>query len=314
MPRRRRDRATVRAPIEGRRPIALRPFVVLVALAAGWPLGALANPQFTFRNPPGSPEVVWTTTAQAGLSSSTGNTSSFGVSGQGKVARTDARWRFALSSELAFARSRIDVADEANGVAGVGPGELRTVRQTTRQAWWFQARTDRFLTQRNGAFVASRVGGDRPAGKELVASTQVGWAFDLVPVTEQQLRLELGYDFTYEEEVAALEARQIHFGRGWLGYGARLDEKLSVELSTEVLANFSGEAAVGPFSGTRVVSSGALTYKLNGSVSLALRTTASYDAAPSPRPPPAGTFFEPGFAPPAAHWDTTTDLLAIVTF
>jgi hypothetical protein len=257
---------------------------------------------------------VWTAAGQAGLSSSAGNTSSLGFSGQARAARTDARWQVSLASDVAVARSRIEVADERNGIAGVGPGALRRVRQTTRQAWSLQARTDRFLTERTAAFVAARIGGDRPAGKELVGSGQIGWALDLLREGAHKVRLELGYDFTHEDEVAAVAPRQIHFGRGFVGYVGRLDEKLSLELATEVLANVSRDAAVGAFSGTRVVSSGAVRYRLNGRVSVAFRVTGSYDAAPSPRPPPAGTFFEPGFAPAASHWDTTNDVLAIVTF
>jgi hypothetical protein len=278
---------------------------------------ARADPTFAFRNPPGSPEIVWNTTAQVGLSAATGNTSSLGLTGKARVARTAPRWRASSTAELALARSRVDFAVEQNGVPGIGPGELRSVQQTTRQAWSLLARIDRFLSERNGAYVAGSVGADRPAGKSLLGHGQFGWARELVRSTHHQVRLELGYDLAYEELVLT-DARALQFARGFLGYAAKLEQRLAFDLSSEVLANLGSEARitghVSPFSATRLVQQGALSYALNGSISLALRGTARFDAEPSPRPPPPDTGFEAGYAPLAERWDTTTDVLAIVTF
>jgi hypothetical protein len=290
--------------------------LMLLALACATPYAASAEAQFVFANPPEAGGVAWASTAQAGLATVAGNTRSLGISCEGKLSRTDPRYRVSGGVEFALARSRIDVAEDRNGIAGVGPGELRTIEATTRRAWSLRARLDRFLPRRTGAFAAVRIGGDHPAGKQLLASGQAGFGVDVARARRHELRLELGYDFTYEHQVALEAPLQIHSARAFAGYAAHLDEKTAADLTTEVLANLNREGgiagSVGAFGDTRVTTSASVRYALNGKLSLAVRATAAYDAAPSTRPAPPGSSFEPGFAPAASRWDGTVDLLAIM--
>lgn len=173
----------------------------LAAVLAG-PIRAAAEPAFVFATPPERDGVAWSSSAQAGFTLSGGNTRSLGLTSQAKLARTD-RWnRLSLEGEAAFARSRVEVADEQDGAPGIGPGELRGIMLTTRQAWMMRARYDRFLARRTGAFVAARLDADRPAGRRLVTGAQLGYGVSVAATSAHEVRLETGYDFAREQPIS----------------------------------------------------------------------------------------------------------------
>lgn len=281
------------------------------------PISARALTPFQFDKQEDVPRSVWSRSVQAGMSLNGGNAPSSGVAAEASLGWSNRRRRVQAGGSLAVARTRVSVAREENGIPGIGPGELHEETQTTRQAWSLHSRYDLFATRHSSAYLSAAGGGDRPAGKRLVLSGQVGWGVDVLHADKQVLRLELGYDLSREEPVVG-RTLEIHSARLFLGYKAELDERLSLAVEGEALTNLNAEPAAGErihrFQDTRLLGRVTATHRINGSLSVCLKLTAAYDHAPPLRPPPAGASFEPGFAPPAKRLDTTADLLLRAVF
>jgi hypothetical protein len=147
---------------------------------------------------------------------------------------------------------------------------------------------------------------------------QLGYGRNLLAAPNNDLRIEGGYDLTYEDRPSQAHAIAIHSARLFAGYVVRPEERLAAELSVEVLTNLNSEAGatgrIHAFGDTRTAATASLTWKLNGRLALGLRATARHDSAPAPRPPPPGASFEPGFSPPAEKLDMTGDLVLIASF
>lgn len=301
-------------PPARRRPL-LRVPGALLALAWAVPVAALTPFQFGKQEEVARP--TWSVTAQGGVSLSGGNAPSSGATAEASVGRRSRRQRLQLGGSLSLARTRVETAREQDGTPGIGPGELLHETQTTRQAWALQSRYDLFATPHSSAYGALSATGDRPAGKQLVLSGQVGYGVDVLHPEHQVLRLELGYDLSREQPVLG-PTLQIHSARLFVGYQADLDERLAVTAEVEALTNLNAEASgaerVERLRDTRVLGRLTGTHKLNGSLSVCLKLGAAYDAAPPLRPPPAGTSFEEGFAPHARRLDTSADLLLRLAF
>lgn len=295
----------------------LAAFLGAAALALA-PAGAAAQTTtFQFEKPEPVTGVAWTATAQLGTTASAGNTAALGVSGQATLARKAPRNRLAAAADVGIARSRATIASDVDGVPGVGPGELRTVTQTTRQAWGVRARYDRFLTARASLYAAGTVGGDRPSGKRLAGGGQVGYGVDVLSSPSHTLRVEAGYDLTYEDQLTIARPVQIQSARAFAGWAQTASERLALTVSGEVLTNVDeehqGDRRIAAFDDTRLLGKAALTAQLAGRLSVAMRLSAAWDGAPAPRPPPPGASFEPGFSPRAERLDTTADLVLIAT-
>jgi hypothetical protein len=302
-------RGVVRAPALGR-------LAALLALCAA-PCAAPALAPFQFEKPEDLTRSDWSWNVQAGVGLSGGNTPSSSVTGEASVARRSRRNRLQVGGSVALARARVTVAQDTDGVPGVGPGELREERRTTREAWAVRGRYDLFATKRSSAYLAAIGGGDRPAGKALVLSTQVGFGADVLRRGAHVLRLEAGYDLSREEPVTG-PVLEIHSARLFLGHALAIDERLTLTTEAEALTNLnqerSGAARIARLEDTRLLGRIVGTYRINGSLSLAARFTATYDAAPPARPPPPGTSFQAGFTPLAERLDTTADLLLVASF
>ncbi|HYG70625.1 MAG TPA: DUF481 domain-containing protein, partial [Anaeromyxobacteraceae bacterium] len=171
---------------------------VLLLLA---PAAARAQAKFQFEKPASVTATTWAARTQLGTTLSTGNTEALGVSGQATVSRTDRRNRIALGADVGVARSRVTIAADLDGEPGVGEGEIRSVTQTTRQAWSVRSRYDRFLGARSSLYAAGTIGGDRPSGKRLAGGGQVGYGVELLLRAGHSLRVEAGYDLTYEDQL-----------------------------------------------------------------------------------------------------------------
>jgi putative salt-induced outer membrane protein YdiY len=290
---------------------------ILVAAAIAAPARAVGQAKFEFASRPEGAGVHWSGSAQVGLDAALGNSRSLGVSGKAQLARRDPRNLVQGSAEGAVARTRVVLAVEENGTPGIGPGELREFDQTTREAWAVRLRYDRFPTARGSAFVVSGIGADRPAGKRLQAILQLGYGRDLLADPNHQLRIEGGYDLTYEDHLSHAQAIAIHSARLFASYVAKPEKRISTELSVEVLTNLNSEAGASgriPAShDTRTAANASLTWKLDSHLALGLRATARHDSSPAPRPPPPGASFEPGFSPPAEELDVTGAFVLIAS-
>jgi hypothetical protein len=303
-----------RSPAAGSRRVACW---ALALLCGALPASAGALAPFQFDKPPDGASPAWAGRAKLGANLSSGNVQASGFTGEAAVERRGLGYRLQLGGSLAVARTRLVVGTESDGVAGIGPGELHRQTQTTRQAWALNARGDLFTSPHGSLYASASAAGDRPAGKLLVVSSQVGYGLELLHQGPQAVRVEVGYDLSREEPVIG-RTLEIHSGRLFLGYKAVVDERLTATAEAEVLTNLNaertGEGRVARFRDTRLLGRLGAAHKLNGTLSAALRITEAYDAAPSVRPPPPGTSWEPGFAPLAQRLDSTAELLLVATF
>lgn len=273
---------------------------------------------FTFEKPPDDvkPEVTWTATAEAGLLVTTGNSDTRTLSAAAKATRTDPKNKLDASFGIAYARSTILVAADANGDNLIGPDEIDEQSTTTANSWLGRVRYDRFLTSHDSLYATGSIGADPPAGKDLFGGGQVGYSRGLYVSEKHTVVSEAGYDFTYED-LAAGEALSIHSARVFLGYKGTLRTDTAAELSVEALSNLNTLQTVpeesDAFEDTRVNGVAAITTKLTDDISFAFSFTAKYDAVPAPRPAFAGFAYEPGFVPLADELDTITKATLIVS-
>jgi hypothetical protein len=291
----------------------------LLALAlAVVPAAARPDPTFAFeKRKDDLAGVVWSGSLRAGASESAGNTQSAGFTAEGTLARTTPTQRLLLNGNAAYARSRVTIPVESDGLPGIGPGELHDETQTTKRSWSARARWDRFLSARSSAYLLAGASSDELAGKPLVLGGQIGYGIDAVQTKHHTVRLELGYDFSREDHVAPSPGLHIHSARAFAGYAGRVLDPVTFETSVEVLTNIAPEQAdrrLRPFEDTRVNAKASLKVKLNHTLSTGFQLGAAYDAAPAPRPPPPGMSWAAGYAPLAEKLDTTGEFFVMARF
>lgn len=268
--------------------------------------------------------ATWKAQAKGGLVSTTGNAETTTLTVGANASRTDDGNKFTLDGLVAWGRSGIlVVVDDGDGVTQ--PGEIFRETRTTANAWTVKARYDRTFAPKNGFFLAALAGADAPGGKDLVSGAQAGYARRLWQTGRDELVLEAGYDFSYEDYSApGAASAAIHSARLFLGDTVKLADGVGLAASVEMLSNLNEEDApsawnpgekVKPLRDTRVNAKAALTAKVFGNMSLSVGFTLRYDANPAPLPAIAGAPpFAPGFVPFAEEFDTVTDAALIVTF
>lgn len=283
-----------------------------LALALGLPAAAGAEP-------------AWKAQAKAGLVSTTGNARTTTLTVGANASRKDDGNKFTLDGLLAYGRSGVLVIVDADADGFAGPGEISRETRTTANAWTLKARYDRTFAPKNGFFVAALLGADAPGGKDLASGGQVGYVRRLWKTGRDELVLEAGYDFSWEDYSAAgTRSAAIHSARLLLGDTVKLADGVGLAASLEVLSNLNEEKApsawhpgedVKPFRDTRVNAKVALTAKVLGNMSLSLGFALRYDANPAPLPAIAGALpYAAGYTPFAEEFDTVTDAALIVTF
>lgn len=278
---------------------------------------AAADPTFTFASPDKASHA-WKASAQAGANVSTGNSQSLSLTASGAVAHRSGDDQLSLDAFGSFVRSRVDVAADVNGVAGIGPDEIRRVVQTTSKAWSVRGRYDRFVGQRDSLYAAATASGDEPSGKKLLAGAQLGVSRDVLRAGPSTLTLELGYDLTHQEYVAASPAATVHSARFYAGYeltpAPLVGAKASLELLTNLNAVQTPTGVVGAFRADRLAGRVELNVKVLERGTLGVRFRGRYDSAPAPRPPPPGLAWEAGYLPLADRLDTVSELVFTLSF
>ena len=299
----------------------------LLSLLVLVPAIALADePKFDFQKPVEAKKVTWDVQAKAGLMVASGNSKSISLTAGGTASRKSDGNRFLLEAGIAFARSQILFANDANGDGVVGPTELERITQTTTKSANAKARYDRFFggADENSGFVSARVASDPPAGKQILGGGQLGYSRLIFKSDRFETVGELGYDFTYEKDEDAPPAVtpgvSIHSLRAYLQETIRFPPQIGAALKFELLDNLNSENApnedgtdtVGSFQDVRINAGATLNAAINSKVSLAFGFTVRYDGAPSLLP----AFklpFAPGFRPFADKLDTLTEASVVVT-
>lgn len=261
-------------------------------------------------------ETKWEASAQAGLILTTGNsrvtTFASGITASRKAKKN----KLSIEAGAAYARSSIFLGVDADGNGMLSESEIDRPSTTSTESWMLKARYDRFLTAKNALFVAAGISADEPAGKELVGNGQLGYSRQLYQEGVHTFMGEVGYDFTFEDRVAAGDSLSIHSLRGFASYKGAFSEDTSLDAAVEGLFNLNtlstpmGE--VDAFEDDRINGKLALTTKLGTKLAFRFSFEAKYDHAPAPRPPLAIPY-EPGFIPAADKLDTKTEATLIVS-
>ncbi len=285
------------------------------ALALAAPAAAQEAPKFAYGKGDAAQGPAWTASVQIGFGSSTGNAQNLNLTGGASAAHRFGDDMISAEVSAALARSRLFIASEADGTPGIGPDEVRTVTQTTSQAWLAKARYDRFFGPSSSLYASAELSGDEPAGKELLAGGQVGYSRALHRTGKSLLLAEVGFDWSRQKFVSSPDAVSIGSLRAFLRYQGAPLEPLRYHASLEYLANVNEERTpsrrVGAFGDNRLAGKLGLDVKLSDAGSLGVRFRALYDSAPAQRPPPAGAAWEAGYAPLAERLDTVTELVLV---
>lgn len=263
-------------------------------------------------------DAEWKAQAQAGLLMTTGNSSTTTLSSGFQASRKEGKNKVVVELAGAFARSTIYVASDADGDGFVDPAELQRITKTTSQSWLVRPRYDRFLSKKNALYVAAALSSDKPAGKTMIGSGQVGYSRSLLDSKVHALTVESGYDFSYENlEAGGNPSLSIHSLRVFGGYQGKLSEDTALSLSAEGLFNLNelttSSGPVYAFDDTRLENKLALTTSIYGNLSFSFSFLARYDAVPAPRPKLSLPYAD-GFRPVADRLDTRTEAALIINF
>jgi hypothetical protein len=261
--------------------------------------------------------VEWKISGQSGLILTTGNSRTTTFAAGVTSSRKANRNKFSLEAGAAYARSRIALADDADGDGAIDEDEVSTQSQTTTRSWMAKGRYDRYLTDDDALYAAAGILADEPAGKELVGNGQVGYSRQLLVAGPDHLLLaEAGYDLTYEDQITG-DGVAIHSLRGFVGYTGKLSADTGLAASGEILSNMnqldSPGGRIDSFEDNRLTGKLSLTTALRGNISFRFGFEAHYDNAPAPRPPFSLPYAD-GFVPLADELDTKTEASLIVNF
>lgn len=258
----------------------------------------------------------WAAQVTAGFGMTTGNAQSVNFSGAGMVShRFTQNDLLAFDAMVAFQRSTVQTAVDANADGSITPDELLSITQSVSEAWATKLRYDHFFGL-NAVYALAFAGGDIPAGKQFVGGAQVGYSRALYKTATSELVGELGFDYTFQRYVVGDPSTlNIAALRAYLGYLGNPTPDLSYTASIEYLGNLNEEntptGKVGSFGDNRAVGKLGITWKIFGDGSLGFRFRALYDSAPAPKPPPAGFSWAAGYQPLANPWDTFTEFVIV---
>lgn len=299
---------------------------VVVASVIGLASAAHAQttPKFDYQAPVPPPKKAreWKMTAQAGLILNNGNAENIAFSANANASVFDGKNKGTLDLGGAYAQSTILVGNDRDGDMLISSdSEIKKQRNTTAAMWNVKLRYDRFFTTNNTLYMAVALLGNEPAGKKLVASGQLGYQRQLLKNDMHLVRLEAGYDFSFERSTLynadpKVPDLFIHSLRLYLGYDFTFNKDSSLKIFGEVLCNLNPEdgprGRVKPFEDTRVNAGAALVTKLWDRLSFRFGFTARFDNAPQARPSLALPY-APGYVPLAEKLDTVVDAGLVVT-
>lgn len=287
----------------------MRSLIAILLLAAASSTAAAQT--FTFGKADEVKDVAttdWQGTAEAGLVLTTGNSRTTTITAAGKLVRLAEKNKFQGEAGIAYARTSVLIASDANMDGFLQRTEIDRQELTTTNTWFGKIRYDRFLTTNNSLYIAALASRDRPAGKELVGGGQVGYSRQLYKTDKHEVLAEVGYDLSYED-LAAGDPVVIHSARVFSGYTGTLTSDTGVTASIEALANFNTLATVPepaePLEDTRINAGVGLTTKLAKVVSFSFSFAVKFDNQPAPLAAFAIPY-EAGFQPLASRTDTLT--------
>ena len=316
----------------------LTAIAIALMLAAPAPASAQTNPAFVFAKPeeakagtPPPPPVEWKAQIKTGTTATSGNSQSVAANAGVSVSRKQDANKFAFDAAAAYGESNIIVPVFGDATAPTTITSLERRSTTTNNNWSSRARYDRFFTTNNAGYLTGLVGGDRIAGKSLIAGAQAGYSRQLIKNDRHTLVSEVGYDFSSEHYVPQpmriLDPVSIHSARLFVGETMKLSDASALNASVEAFFNLNRETnainvdnrtkGVDPFHDTRLIGKVTMTTTVWKRLSVGFGFTVRFDQNPAPRPvpsgSPAGSMYSADF-PFANRTDTLGELTLVYTF
>ncbi len=264
-------------------------------------------------------KVIWKSSVQAGLVLNTGNANSFAFTAGGTASMLDGWNKLQLDVNGSYARSTVIGADVPGGGTVIdNDSEITHTSTTSAELWNIKLRYDRFLSKNNSIYATGFASGNRPAGIIVATGGQVGYSRQLYVSDMHLLVAELGYDFTYQENVSG-PTLDIHSLRMFAGYTITLSKEVGIATGVEILGNlnslpgYTPNTTVGAFGNTRVNASAALNARIWKNIGFQLSFLARYTNNPAPLPAFAGFTYAADFVPRAQRLDTVTSLSLVIT-
>jgi hypothetical protein len=265
--------------------------------------------------------------AHAGLVLTTGNSDGSNLTLGAQMSLKKHNDKVSFETGLAYAHANVLTAHDFNGNGTIDNStELSRVDTTTTNQYFTKLRYDRFLSEDDALFAGAGESSDEVAGKDLVVDVNVGYSRHLYRDDDQDLSVEIGYDFSYENYVNAVDSVAIHSARLFVGDKLRCSDTLALFANAELLLNLNSEdkaLSAGPndtattgiaaFKDTRINAKAGFTTKLWKNISLSVTESLRYDSKPPPLPAPSGTTFAAGFVPFAEKLDTLTEVALVVS-
>jgi putative salt-induced outer membrane protein YdiY len=291
----------------------IRLLVLTAMMAVGSAALAQNEPKYEYKDVT-KPETVdtvkptvWRANMSLGLVWVAGNAQSLGMSGTALVGVRHWNNEWTLSGGGALVKSN---------VSPFGKGGPLTQEETSAQNWLVKGRYDRYFLEKNTVFVSFQSSGDVPAGFVYRVEPQAGYARLFWKSPHQTFKGEIGYDYTYQNNVAGSPEGtvQYHSGRLFLYYENKFTTYATFSEGLELLEAFNTPEAF------RLNSLTSLSSQIYKNVALKLNFTLKFNNDPPLRPtnlvdPTNGMAFVPG--PDDSHFDkldTQLDVVIAVTF
>jgi putative salt-induced outer membrane protein YdiY len=279
------------------------------------------DPKFTYGTQEDTKgKVIWKSAVQAGLVLNTGNANSFAFTAGGTASMLDGWNRLQLDVNGSYARATAISAADTNMSGFIDPNEISHTTSTSAELWNLKLRYDRFLSKNNSIYATAFASGNRPAGIIVATGAQVGYSRQLIKTDMHLLVAELGYDFTFQDNVTPNTLNlDIHSLRMFAGYTITLSKEVGIQTGVEILGNlnslpgYTPNTTVGAFGNTRVNANAALNARIWKNIGFQVSFLARYTNNPAPLPNFGTLGFAAGFTPRAQRLDTVTSLSLVIT-
>lgn len=262
-------------------------------------------------------KIVWKAAVNAGLVLNTGNANSVAFTAGAVASMLAGRNKLQLDVGGTYARATAISAVDADMNGAIARSEIIRTQSTSAALWAVKLRYDRLLTLKDALYLAGVATGNRPAGVNVAGGAQLGYSRTLWKDDVHLMLAELGYDFTYQDNVAGVDL-SIHSLRLFAGYNVTFNPNVGMAFGFETLSNLNtldGYVAgtkVKAFGHTRINANAALNAKIWKNLAFQVSFLAKYNTNPSLLPN-FSVPFEAGFSPRAEKLDTVTSLSLVVT-
>lgn len=297
-----------------------RVFGVVVSLALFASAAFAQDPKFDKPKAEEAKEkdkIVWKASINAGLVLNTGNANNVAFTAGAMASMLAGRNKLQLDVGGTYARATALSADDTDASGTIDSNEIVRTQSTSAALWSLKLRYDRFLSLKDALYLAGVASGNKPAGVNVAGGVQAGYSRTLFKNEMHLVLAELGYDFTYQDNVTGIDL-SLHSLRLFAGYTLTFSTNVGLVLGVEALGNLNtidGYAAgtkVKAFGNTRINGSAALNAKLWKNIAFQVSFLAKYNTNPAPRAPFALPYTA-GFVPRAEKLDTVTSLSLVVT-